>query len=204
MRDARPRSPRTLIGRTLDELGLREDAGIDADQRLDLAAGRIPRYEVERRLSGPAGTSIPVLVSVSLTTRARRRAAADLIVHVQDLRERRRAERDREQLIRAQAARAQAEAASERLRLMQSIAVAALGAEDLEELLREVLDTAAGRARRRPRGGRADDGEEPVLARAANGVEMVVERGGEGPQRRHPRPRLEGQRGPVAVLDAGQ
>ncbi len=158
----------------------------------------IPRYEVERAPVGPAGTSIPVSVSVSLTT-AREGAAADLIIHVQDLRERRRAERDREQLIRAQSARAQAEAASERLRLMQSIAVAALGAEDLEGLLREVLDrllealdvdraalvlTGDG-ARRRARGQRRRDGR------------RAGRRGTGGRRRRSCRDGA----GPVAILD---
>ncbi|MEA2191168.1 MAG: hypothetical protein QOI73_1289 [Solirubrobacteraceae bacterium] len=192
------RQPEDLIGRTLDELGVREDAGIDAEQRLDLDAGRIARYEVERRLSGPAGTSIPVCVSVSLTT-AREGAAADLIIHVQDLRERRRAERDREQLIRAQSARAQAEAASERLRLMQSIAVAALGAEDLEGLLREVLHRLL-EALDVDRAAVVLTGEEPILARAANGVEMVFERGGEGPPD-DVVARVSAARGVVSVLD---
>ena len=126
---------------------------------------------------------------------------ADLILHIQDLRERRRAERDREQLIRAQSARAQAEASAERLRLMQSIAVAALGAEDLDGLLRELLDRVLealdadraavvlidGRgAGRRPRGLRRGDdrgahgdveGQDDVVARVA------------------------AERGPVAILD---
>ena len=130
------RAPDELVGRTLDELGPRADAGVDEHEREELAGGRIARYEVERRLTGVAGTSIPVLVSVSLAT-ASEGAAADLILHVQDLRERRRAERDREQLIRAQAERAHAEATFERLRLLQSIAVAALGADDLDGLLRD-------------------------------------------------------------------
>ncbi len=169
------RASEDLVGRTLDELGPRADAGVDEVQRRDLAAGVIPRYQVERRLSGPGGTSVPVLVSVSQAT-SHEGSPADLILHVEDLRERRRAERDREQLIRAQSARAQAEAASERLRLMQSIAVAALGAEDLEGLLRELLD----RLLEALDADRAavvltDDGER-VVARAAGGVETVVER----------------------------
>jgi PAS domain S-box-containing protein len=169
------RMPQDLVGRTLDELGPRADAGIDELQRRDLAQGLVPRYQVERRLSGPGGTSIPVLVSVSQAT-SQEGSPADLILHVEDLRERRRAERDREQLIRAQSARAQAEAASERLRLMQSIAVAALGAEDLEGLLRELLD----RLLEALDADRAavvlhEDGER-VVARAAGGVETVFER----------------------------
>ena len=169
------RAAEDLVGRTLDELGPRADRGIDEIQRRDLAAGAIKRYQVERRLSGPAGTSIPVLVSVSQTT-SQAGSPADLILHVEDLRERRRAERDREQLIRAQSARAQAESASERLALMQSIAVAALDAEDLEGLLRELLD----RLLEALDADRAavvltDDGA-PVVARAAGGVETVVRR----------------------------
>jgi PAS domain S-box-containing protein len=169
------RAREDLVGRTLDELGPRADAGIDEIQRRDLATGVIPRYQIERRLSGPAGTSIPVLVSVSQAT-SHEGSPADLILHVEDLRERRRAERDREQLIRAQSARAQAEAASERLRLMQSIAVAALDAEDLEGLLRELLDRLLD-ALDADRGAvvLTEDGER-VVARAAGGVETIVER----------------------------
>jgi PAS domain S-box-containing protein len=171
------RAPEDLIGRTLDELAPRSDAGVEDEQRRDLAAGAIRRYQVERHLSGPAGTSIPVLVSVSQAT-PREGAAADLILHIEDLRDRHRAERDREQLIRAEAARAHAEAASERLALMQSIAVAALGAEDLEGLLRELLD----RVLEALDADRAtvvltDDGS-LVVARAAGGVETLVARDG--------------------------
>lgn len=193
------RQPDELVGRTLHELGPSADAGIDAGEREELTAGRIARYEIERRLSGPAGTSIPVLVSVSLAT-MREGSPADLILHVQDLRERRRAERDREQLIRAQSARAQAESASERLRLMQSIAVAALGAEDLEGLLRELLD----RLLEALDGDRAavvlTDGEEHLLARAASGVATVVERNGAADVD-DVVARVAAERGPVAIVD---
>src|ERR687889_715729 len=48
-----------LVGRTLDELGPRSEAGIDEEQRQALLAGRIRRYEIERTLTGPAATSIP-------------------------------------------------------------------------------------------------------------------------------------------------
>ncbi len=193
------RAPEDLVGRTLDELGPRADAGIDEIQRRDLAEGVIARYQVERRLTGPAGTSIPVLVSVSQTT-SHEGAPADLIIHVEDLRERRRAERDREQLIRAQSARAQAEAASERLRLMQSIAVAALGAEDLESLLRELLD----RLLEALDADRAavvlfDDGGR-VVARAAGGVETVVEREN-GARGDDVVERVAAERGAVAIED---
>ncbi|HEY1538881.1 MAG TPA: SpoIIE family protein phosphatase [Solirubrobacteraceae bacterium] len=194
------RDAEQLVGRTLDELGPRADAGIDELQRGQLAAGDIARYEVQRRLSGPAGTAVPVLVSVSLTT-AREGAAADLILHVQDLRERRRAERDREQLIRAQAARAQAEAASERLRLMQSIAVAALGAEDLEGLLREVLDRLLETLDVDRAAVVLTDGEQGVLARAASGVATTVQRNGARAFDDDVVAQVTGERGPVTVLD---
>ena len=193
------RAAEDLIGRTLDELGPKADAGIDEAQRRDLAAQTITRYQIERHLSGPAGTSIPVLVSASQAT-PREGAAADLILHIEDLRERRRAERDREQLIRAQSARAQAEAASERLRLMQSIAVAALGAEDLEGLLRELLD----RLLEALDADRAavvltDDGAS-VVARAAGGVETVVQRGNGAPVDDVVK-RVDAARGVVTILD---
>ena len=89
-----------LIGRTLDELGPPADAGIDDAQREQLLSGQIRHYEVERRLTGPRGTTVPVLVSVSLA-RSTGGGRPDLILQLQDLRERRRAQRDREQLIRA-------------------------------------------------------------------------------------------------------
>jgi PAS domain S-box-containing protein len=193
------REAQELLGRTLDELGPRADAGVDAVQREDLAAGRTDRYEVERRLSGAAGTSIPVLVSVSQATTPEG-VPADLILHVQDLRERRRAERDREHLIRAQSARAQAEAASERLRLMQSIAVAALGAEDLEGLLRELLDRLLEALDADRAAVVLTDGEERVVAHAARGVATVVQRGDGGPVD-DVVARVAAERGPVTILD---
>jgi PAS domain S-box-containing protein len=164
-----------LLGRTLDELGPRADAGIDGPQREELLAGRIPYYEVERRLSGPRGTTIPVLVSASLA-RSNGSARPDLILHLQDLRERRRAQRDREQLIRAQAARAQAEATAERMRIMQLIATAALGAEDLEGLLRELLDRILEALDVDRAAVVLTDEARAVVARAAGGVDTVVAR----------------------------
>ena len=193
------RDPEDLVGRTLDELGPKADAGVDAALRADLAAGLIGRYEVERRLTGPAGTTIPVLVSASLAT-MRGSLSPDLILHVQDQRERRRAERDREQLIRAQSARAAAEAASERLALMQSIAEAALGAEDLGELLRELLDRLLDALDAdRAAVVLTDDGD-VVVARAAGGVATVIERDGEG-EADDVVARVAAERGPVAILD---
>jgi PAS domain S-box-containing protein len=181
-----------LVGRTLDELGPRTEVGVDEAQREALLAGRIRRYEIERTLTGPAGTAIPVLVSASLARppdragRDSRRAGPagknaqpDLILQLQDLRERRRAEREHDQLIRAQAARANAEVTSERLRVMQSIADAALAAEGLEELLAELLarlldaldaDRAAIVL--------AGDGER-IAAQAAPSLEVSVQRNSE-------------------------
>jgi len=173
--DALGRDAGELVGRTLDELGPHSDIGIGAEQHADLLAGRIDRYEVERRLTGLRGTTIPVLVSASLalTTGTGR---PDLILQLQDLRERHRAQRDREQLIRAQTARATAEAAAERLRIMQSIAAAALGADDLEELLRELLDRIL-EALDVDRAAVVLTDEAPaVVARAAGGVDTVVAR----------------------------
>jgi len=171
------REPDQLVGRTLDELGPREDHGADDALRERLASGKTARYEIERRLTGPGATTIPVLVSVSLAT-AREGAQADLILHMQDLRERHRAERDREQLIRAESARAHAEAASERLRLMQSITVAALGAEDLEGLLRELLDRLLDALDVDRATLVLVDDDQYVVARAAGGVETLVDRDG--------------------------
>jgi PAS domain S-box-containing protein len=166
-----------LVGRTLDELGPRSQAGRDAEQREALLAGRSQRYEIERTLTAAAGTSIPVLVSASLAP-SRDGGKPDLILHLQDLRERRRAEREHDQLIRAQAARANAEATSERLRVMQSIADAALAAESVDELLGELL----GRLLEALDVDRAaivlSADRELIAARGAPGLDVVVERDG--------------------------
>jgi PAS domain S-box-containing protein len=170
--------PSQLIGRTLDELGPRSQAGRDELQRAALLAGESTRYEVERTLRGAGGVAVPVLVSASLAP-STNGGEPDLILHLQDLRERRRAEREHEQLIRAQAARASAEVTSERLRVMQSIADAALSAESLDELLPELLvrlldaldaDRAAIVL--------SDGSGERVAARGAPGIDVVVERNG--------------------------
>lgn len=194
------RPPAELVGRTLDELGPPAEAGIDEIQRRDLGAGVIGRYQIERQLCGPGGTTIPVLVSVSQAT-PRDGPAAGLILHVEDLRERRRAERDREQLIRAQSARARAEAASERLRLMHSIAFAALSAEGLDGLLRELLDKLldALDADRAAIVLTEDGGR--VVARAASGVETVVEREGAAARHDDVVERVAAERGVVAIAD---
>jgi PAS domain S-box-containing protein len=166
-----------LVGRTLDELGPRSQAGRDDAQRAALLAGESTRYEVERALTGAGGTTIPVLVSASLAP-STNGGEPDLILHLQDLRERRRAEREHDQLIRAQAARASAEVTSERLRVMQSIADAALNAETLDELLGELiarlLDALdVDRAAIVLSGGAGDD---RISARGAPGIDLVVER----------------------------
>jgi PAS domain S-box-containing protein len=166
-----------LVGRTLDELGPRSQARRDSAQREELLAGRSQRYEIERTLTGPGGTAIPVLVSAS-TAPSRDGGEPDLILHLQDLRERRRAEREHEQLIRAQAARANAEVTSERLRVMQSIADAALAAEGLEELLGELLARLLD-ALDVDRAAIVLNGNgERIAARGAPGLEVVVERNG--------------------------
>jgi len=172
------RSAAELIGHTLDELGPRADIGIDEAQRDELMAGTIRHYEFERRLNGPRGTTIPVLVSASLARPGHdsRATRPDLILQLQDLRERRRAQRDREQLIRAESARAQAEAAAERLQIMQTIAAAVLGAVGLEELLRELLDRILDALDVDRAAAVLTDEMRPIAARAARGVDTIVER----------------------------
>jgi PAS domain S-box-containing protein len=167
-----------LLGRTLDELGPKGQAGRDHAERAALLAGRSRRYEVERVLCGPSGTSIPVLVSASLAP-SRGGEEPDLILHLQDLRERRRAEREHEQLIRAQAARASAEVTSERLRVTQSIADAALAAEGLEELLGDLLVRLLDALDVDRAAIVLVGGGERIAARAAPGLDVVVQRDGD-------------------------
>ena len=189
-----------LVGHTLDELGPQADAGIDADRRAELMSGAIRRYEVERRLTGPRGTTIPVLVSASLA-RPSDGGRPDLILQLQDLRERRRAQRDREQLIRAQSARAQAEAAAERLQIMQSIAAAVLGAVGLEELLRELLDRILDALDVDRAAAVLTDEARPITARAAVGVETIVERDAREAVIDGVVERVARERGPVTIPD---
>jgi PAS domain S-box-containing protein len=186
--DTLGRDTSELVGRTLDELGPPSETGLDETLREALLTGRSGRYEIERTLTGPAGTSIPVLVSASLARPPDPAASPsapngspqpDLILQLQDLRERRRAEREHDQLIRAQAARAHAEVTSERLRVMQSIADAALAARGLEELLGELLVRLldaldADRAAIVLTG----DGER-IAAQAAPGLDVSVQRAAE-------------------------
>ncbi|MDP2709575.1 MAG: SpoIIE family protein phosphatase [Solirubrobacteraceae bacterium] len=188
-----------LIGRTLDELGPRDDAGIDDELRAQLLAGELRHYEFERRLTGPRGTTIPVLVSASLA-RPSNGGPPDLILQLQDLRERRRAQRDREQLIRAQSERAHAEAAAERLQIMHSIAAAALGAESVEDLLRELLDRILEALDVDRAAAVLTDEARVIVARAAGGVDTTFEHG--------PREDVDGvvqrvvhERGPVTIPD---
>jgi len=192
-----------LVGHTLDELGPRADIGIDEVQRDELMAGTIRRYEFERRLTGPRGTTIPVLVSASLARPGHdsRPTRPDLILQLQDLRERRRAQRDREQLIRAQAARAQAEAAAERLRIMQSIAAAVLGAVGLEELLRELLGRILDALDVDRAAAVLTDETRPIAARAARGVDTIVEREAREVVVDGVVERVALERGPVAIAD---
>ncbi len=167
-----------LVGRTLDELGPKSHAGRDTAQREALLAGRSSRYEFERTLKGPSGTSIPVLVSASLAPN-HDGGQPDFILHLQDLRERRRAEREHDQLVRAQAARASAEVTSERLRVMQSIADAALAAEGLEDLLGELLARLLDALDVDRAAIVLTGGSERIAAHAAPGLEVVVERDGD-------------------------
>src|SRR5439155_321280 len=84
-----------------------------------------------------AGRAIPALLSFAM---ARPQSAEPaLLVHVEDLRERKRAERARELLIREQAARLEAEAVTERLQGIQRIVDAALAPLALDKLLGELL-----------------------------------------------------------------
>ncbi len=200
LEEALGRPAAELVGHTLDELGPRADAGLDAAQREQLMAGTLRHYEIERRLTGPRGTTIPVLVSASLA-RPTNGGRPGLILQLQDLRERRRAQRDREHLIRAQSARAQAEAAAERLQIMQSIAAAVLGAVGLEELLRELLDRILDALDVDRAAAVLTDEGRPIAARAARGVDTIVERDADPGVVDDVVGRVARERGPVAVAD---
>ncbi|HEX4362925.1 MAG TPA: SpoIIE family protein phosphatase [Solirubrobacteraceae bacterium] len=193
------RNDSELVGRTLDELGPAADAGIDDAQREHLLSGQTRHYEVERRLTGPRGTTIPVLVSISLA-RSTGGGRPDLILQLQDLRERRRAQRDHEQLIRAESARAHAEVAAERLQIMQSIATAALGAEGLEDLLRELLDRILEALDADRASAVLTDEARAVVARAAGGVDTIVQREPQGAVDELVE-RVTAERGPVTIAD---
>jgi PAS domain S-box-containing protein len=130
--------PADLHDRLLDSLLHVDDAEIDADRRAALLAGGLTRYEHEARLVSAKGEEIPCAMSFSLAQPGGS-VPDQLIVQVQDLRERHRAEIEREQLILEQAARANAEQLSQRLAAVQQISDAALSSLGFEDMVRELL-----------------------------------------------------------------
>jgi PAS domain S-box-containing protein len=127
-----------LLGRTIDAITHPDDVGLDITERRDLLRGRLPRYDVEKRLLDASATEIAAQLSFSVA-RDDDGAFRALLVQVQDIRERRRAQRAWEELVREQAARAEAEAAAERQRAIGAITDAALAPLGLSDLLQELL-----------------------------------------------------------------
>jgi PAS domain S-box-containing protein len=130
--------PADLHDRLLESLVHPEDVSADSDRRSSLLAGGLARYDHEARLVSAKGTEIPCMLSFSLA-RPGGTVPDQLIVQVQDLRDRHRAQAEREALILEQAARANAEQVSQRLQAVQLISDAALSSLGFEDMVRELL-----------------------------------------------------------------
>jgi diguanylate cyclase (GGDEF)-like protein/PAS domain S-box-containing protein len=87
-----------LQKRTLDDLSDPHDVDIDVFQSMELMAGRISRYQVEKRYRHAWGHSIWVLLSVSLVRDDQERPL-HVIVQVQDITERKELEGKLEHLV---------------------------------------------------------------------------------------------------------
>ncbi len=189
-----------LLGRPLDSICHPDDVGVDADERRDLLLGRLPTYEVEKRLVSAGGEEIHAQLSFSVA-REDDGALRALLVQVQDIRERRAAQKAFEELVREQAARAQAEAATERQRVIGEITDAALAPLALDDLLSELLSRISKEL--------GVDGAAVVLEEEGQG-HVVVHAAGEaaafvqehGPHEHGLAARVTRERRPVLVPDA--
>jgi PAS domain S-box-containing protein len=130
--------PADLHDRVFDTLLHPDDLESDAERRSALMAGALSRYDHEARLVDAKGGEVPCALSFSLASPGGG-VPDQVIVQVQDLRDRLQAQAEREQLILEQAARAQAEQLSQRLEAVQRISDAALSSLGFEDLVRELL-----------------------------------------------------------------
>ena len=130
--------PADLHDRLFESLLHPEDAAADAERREALMSGGLSRYEHEARLLDARGEEIPCALSFSLASPGGQ-VPDQVIVQVQDLRDRLEAQAEREKLILEQAARAQAEQVTQRLVAVQRISDAALSSLAFEDLVRELL-----------------------------------------------------------------
>ena len=131
--------PADLHDRLFESLVHPEDRDSDADRRAALMSAGLSRYDHEARLVDAKGQEIPCALSFSLASPGGG-VPDQVIVQVQDLRDRLQAQAEREQLILEQAARAQAEQVTQRLVAVQRISDAALSSLGFDDLVRELLE----------------------------------------------------------------
>jgi PAS domain S-box-containing protein len=127
---------RELLGRTWLEItrGDAETLKLFAD----MLAGKTRGFEGERRYPRKDGSSVEVMLSISLARDAEGRPV-NFITQVVDITERKRSERDRAERIREQAALAEAQAVANTIQKLQKVTDAALEHLALNDLLRELI-----------------------------------------------------------------
>jgi PAS domain S-box-containing protein len=79
------RTERELRGLRLDALSHPDDVGVEAEGVALCAAGKLATFEVRKRLLGPDGQELPVLLCFAAAPRAAERPEAAVVLQVQDL-----------------------------------------------------------------------------------------------------------------------